>query len=88
MEPNKFFEIVQDYRRDVTLHLTSKMSDLEEILEVNGVRNVLSGLDNADEFYEGLLNYSINNKRNSKEFLKVVKEPIIELLNENRNAKL
>ncbi len=67
--------------------LVQQLEVIEEILEVDFLRNTVVGRENKQEFYQEVLTSSKNNLRNSEEFQSFVRMPIIELLAEN-NARL
>ena len=49
--------------------LIGMMGEIEEILEVDSLRNCIVGKENSHEFYEEVLDVSRNNLRNSEEFV-------------------
>lgn len=57
--------------------LIGMMGEIEEILEVDSLRNCIVGRENSHEFYEEVLDVSRNNLRNSEEFVEYVRKPIV-----------
>ncbi len=87
VEPSKFFEGVQDAKRNLTIELAKKLEVFDQILEIDYVRNAIIGREDSNEFYNHVMHAAKTNKRNSPEFLAYVKQPIIEMLNENRGSR-
>jgi len=53
------------------------LPQVEEVLEVDFVRNCVVGREDSSGFYKEVLEVSKNNLRNSEEFVDFVRRPII-----------
>jgi hypothetical protein len=88
MTREEYLRGLTEFRNKYLDQLSSQFGLIEQILEVDHVRNVIIGnKEDSEAFYHEVMKASRENLRNSEEFVDYVKRPIVDMLAEN-NAKL
>lgn len=73
----EYFRGLSDFKTKSLNNLIGMLPQIEEILEVDSLRNCIMGRENSNEFYDEVLEVSRNNLRNSEEFVEYVRKPIV-----------
>jgi hypothetical protein len=73
----EYFRGLSEFKNMSLNKLIAMLPQIEEILEVNSLKNCIMGRENSNEFYDEVLEVSRNNLRNSEEFVEYVRKPIL-----------
>lgn len=79
-----FFDQLNTQRAAAFDLINKELLGLSSTLELTYLRNTVVGRENEEEFYTELLEISKANLRNSKEYREYVREPIAQMIIENR----